>query len=108
MLSLILGVGITFIFTLLFVKWIINFEPTFTEHLRGYIGIGVSMFIMMLFGLCLIYISLLKKPVIKIYTFDNQMFLEPLTKNKKQLINIVNFLSNCDVKLINRLSINVG
>ena len=102
-LSFFLGLGISFFFITLIVKWALYIGPTTIENVRRKVTIYISLFIMLFFGLYLLFLSLSKKPVIKIFTLDHHMYLYPLSNNKNQLSNIVSLLETCNVPLINLL-----
>ena len=101
--SFILGLLITIVFTFQIVKITPYIDPTTTISLRIQMATYISLFILLSFGLSLLYLSLSKKPVIKIFTLDNRMYLYPLSNNRKQLSNIVSFLKTCNVTFINML-----
>jgi len=102
-LSFFLGLGISLFFIILIVNWTIYIGPTTMENVRRKVTIYISLVIMLLFGLSLVFLSLSKKTVIKIFTFDNKMYLYPLSNNKNQLSHIISFLKTCDVNLVNML-----
>ena len=101
--SFILGLLITIVFTLQIVKITPYIDPTTTISLRVQMATYISLFIFLSFGLYLLYLSLSKKPCIKIFTLDNRMYLYPLSNSRNELSNIVSFLETCNVNLINML-----
>ena len=102
-LSFFLGLVISFFFIMLIVKWTLYIDPITTENIRRIVTIYISLFMLLFFGLYLLFLSLSKKPIIKIFTLDNRMYLYPLSNNRNQLSHIVSFLKTCDVTLINKL-----
>ena len=102
-LSFILGLLITIVFTFQIVKITPYIDPTTTISLRIQMATYISLFIFLSFGLYLLFLSLSKKPCIKIFTLDNHMYLYPLSNNRNQLSNVVSFLKTCNVIFVNML-----
>jgi len=105
-LSLILGLAMTIFFAILIVRVTPNIEIPTDVNIRAQMAIYISLYILLIFGIYLLYLSVSKKPVIKIITLDNQEYLYPLPNNKNQLLDIVSSLKTCDVTVNNMLNIN--
>jgi len=104
--SLILGLAMTIFFSTQIVKvslYIGSIDIPWSTNLRPLIALYISLIILLIFGIYLLYLSLLIKPVIKIITLDNHEYLYSLSSNKKQLSNIISSLKTCDVTLNNML-----
>jgi hypothetical protein len=101
--SFILGLGLAIFFSMQIIKNTPHVNPTSTTNLRSQMLIYLSQFVFLFFGTYLLYLSLSKKPVIKIITLDNYEYLYPLSNNKNQLSQIVSFLKNSNVTLKNML-----
>ena len=101
--SFILGLVMTIVFPFQIVKITPYIDPTTTLNVQFQMMVYISLYIFLFCGLYLLYVSLSKKPVIRIFTEDNHMYLYPLSTNKNQLSHIVIYLSTCDVTLINML-----
>ena len=101
--SFFLGAVITIFFSILIVKTTPNIDITKSTYVQALFKTYISLFIFLSFGLYLLYLSLSKKPVIKIFTLDNHMYLYPLSNNRNQLSNIDSFLKTCNVNFVNFL-----
>ena len=101
--SFILGLAITIFFSAQIVRVTPYIEPTSTTNLKSQMMIYFSLYILSFFGIYLLYLSLWKKPVMKIITLDNHVYLHPLPSKKNQLSQIITCLKKCDVTLINML-----
>ena len=105
--SFILGLAITLFFSVQIVRITPYIDFTTTDA-RSHMMIYFSLYILSFFGIYLLYLSLSKKPVIKIITLDNHEYLYPLPNNRNQLSEIVTCLENYDVTLVNMLPTIVG
>ena len=101
--SFILGLVITVFFSVQIIRITPYIEPTSTTNPRGQIMIFLSLCILLFFGIYLLYLSLFKKPVIKIITIDNHEYLYSLPNKRNQLSQIITCLKNCDVIVVNML-----
>ena len=102
-LSFILGLGITIYFIVHIFRTTQFIDPSTITDSRSYMLMYISLYVFLFFGVYILYLSLLKKPVIKIFTLDNHTYLYPLSNNKNRLLHILNFLGTCNVTLVNKL-----
>jgi len=101
--SFTMGAVIMIFFSIMIINSTPNIDITTSTNVQALLKTYISLFIFLSFGLYLLFLSLLKKPCIKIFTLDNHMYLYPLSNNRNQLSNVVSFLKTCNVVFVNML-----